>query len=42
MSLVLTMTAELVVLTAMLGGLIVKRQRTERALRSVRPLRIRS
>ena len=42
MSLVLTTTAELAVLLAMLGGLIVKRQRAEHAHRPVRPLRVRS
>jgi len=42
MSLLLTTTAELAVLLAMLGGLVVKRQRSEQARRSVRPLRVRS
>lgn len=42
MSLLLTTSAELAVLLAMLGALIVKRQRTEHAPRSVRPLRVRS
>jgi len=36
----LTTTAEVIVLLAMLGGLIVKRHRVEH--RSVRPLRVRS
>jgi hypothetical protein len=40
MSLMITTTVEVVVLLAMLGGLIVKRQRAEH--RSVRPLRVRS
>jgi hypothetical protein len=40
MSQMLITAAELVVLLAMLGGLVVKRQRAEQ--RSVRPLRVRS
>jgi hypothetical protein len=40
MTLMITTTVEVAVLLAMLGGLIVKRQRAEH--RSLRPLRIRS
>jgi hypothetical protein len=40
MTLMITTTAEVVVLLGMLGGLIVKRHRNEH--RAVRPLRVRS